>query len=108
MERDFDGLVRQGDVTLVPVKGVEPKGEARASKAGLVILLEGEATGHHHSLVADKAEVIDAAEGIFVRIMEVVELTHQEHGAVTLAPGLYELRLDMDYVPGELPRRVLD
>ena len=108
---DLSRLQRQGDVTLVPVVGdLKLTGERRRPVGDRLILVSGEATGHHHSLVADRAEIVEdeAARRVFVRIMETTTLEHQTHAPITLEPGLYVFLPDLDYVPGELPRQVLD
>ena len=40
------GLIRQGDLLLVPVEGLDP--DARRFRSGRLVLAEGEATGHAH------------------------------------------------------------
>ena len=99
--------VRQGDVLLVPVE-VMPEGKRLKGEAGRLILARGEATGHHHSVAVADVEAVETAEGIFLRIMRATPLEHQEHGALTLEPGIVKVVRQREHQPGELPRRVLD
>ena len=49
----------------------------------------GEATGHHHQLVAEREAVkVDMDRGIF-ELMEKAILTHEEHNPIELEAGLY-------------------
>lgn len=100
-------MYRQGDILIVPVAEA-PEGPRQASEHGRLILARGEVTGHHHSVACEAAEVIDAAEGVFLRIMAATELEHQEHGSIVLAPGTYRVVRQREYQPGELPRQVAD
>ena len=57
----------------------------------------GEATGHHHQLVAEKeAIVVDMDKGIF-ELMEQAILTHEEHKPISLEPGLYRFGIINEY-----------
>jgi len=101
-------MFRQGDLLLVAVPEA-PEGQRVQPEQGRLILARGEVTGHHHSVAVADAELVDAgAEGIFLRIMAPTPLEHQEHGAITLAPGDYRVTRQREYQPGELPRQVAD
>ena len=111
------GLIRQGDVLLVPVNGVP--GGVRLGSRGGVVLAEGEATGHAH-VIADRrarlARPTDRPPGsprVEVSYLVVdgpgpVELTHEEHDLLLVPPGVYEVRRQREYVPRRRPRRVAD
>lgn len=85
------GLIRQGDVLLVPVAGVVPP--AGATGQSEVVLAVGEATGHAHRLAA--AEVYDwSVDGQrYVRVGgdSPGALAHEEHDPIpapVVAPGV--------------------
>lgn len=103
------GMYRQGDLLLIRVDAV-PEGRRVEAEHGRLILARGEVTGHHHSVAVADAELIDGSEGVFLRIMAATGtgLEHQEHATVTLEPGVYEVRRQVEYEPGELPRQVAD
>lgn len=100
-------MFRQGDILLVAVPEA-PEGERVKAECGRLILARGEVTGHHHSVAVQDAELIDTAEGVFLRIMAATPLVHQEHRAITLPPGDYRVGRQREYQPGELPRQVAD
>jgi len=88
--------IRQGDVLLTP--STIPAGATRLKELRPLAL--GEATGHHHSLVADpgldladQVEMYELNGETFVRIKsEATSLVHQEHKAhPSLAPGDYKV-----------------
>jgi hypothetical protein len=98
---------RQGDVLLVRVDEA-PGGERIEAEDGRLVLARGEATGHHHSVATSGAELISAAEGVFLRIMSVTPLEHPEHDSIVLEPGIYRVVRQREYEPGALPRQVVD
>lgn len=83
--------LQQGDVLILKVddmpKGLKP---VQASARGFVIA-EGEVTGHAHTLAADAVEAmfVDDAGVIYAQLKKQVDLVHEEHGPVTLDPGIY-------------------
>ena len=98
-------MFRQGDVLLVPVASA-PDGRPIEPEDGRLVLARGEATGHHHSVAVVDGELIDTAEGVFLTIMAATPLVHQEHGAITLEPGVYRVVRQREYVPGAIDRLV--
>ena len=98
-------MFRQGDVLLVPVAEM-PRGRPIEPEGGRLLLARGEATGHHHSVAVDDGELVDTAEGVFLRIMAPTPLEHQEHAAITLQPGVYRVLRQREYVPGAIDRMV--
>jgi hypothetical protein len=102
---------RQGDVLLIRVDGLfATKGRKVSREDGRVVLAHGEATGHAHAIEAEHADLYEAADG--KRLLEVlgepVTLDHEEHGTLTLDPGVYEVRRQREYIPQAPPRRVRD
>ena len=101
-------IYRQGDVLLVKV--TKPKGlKKQQAKNGRHILAYGEATGHHHSVLAEEAELLLDKDGeMFLQAMsDAVALEHQEHATLTLPKGTYKVIRQREYHPLEL-RRVAD
>jgi len=100
-------IIRQGDVLLVRVKDL-PKNATGRLKDGDVILAYGEVTGHAHRIKEfDKVRMWDAGAERFLQVMETVGLSHEEHTAIEIPPGLYKLPSQVEYTPAEL-RRVAD
>ncbi len=99
-------VFRQGDVLLDQVDDV-PSGVGEATVVapdeGRVILAYGEATGHYHAVPAAAGELLEVAttERVdrYLRIRSRTRLTHQEHRAIDLEPGVYRVRIQSEYVP---------
>ena len=95
------GLLRQGDVLLIPVDRV-PNDVSVAQSASRLILAEGEATGHAHAVVADNAELVESPDGTLYLIVGgdcEAALVHEEHDTIPLWPGTFEVRRQREYVP---------
>ncbi len=95
------GLLRQGDVLLIPVDRV-PKDVSVAESASRLVLAEGEATGHAHAVLADEAQLAEALDGslyLLVGGQGSPALVHEEHDTIPLSPGSYEVRRQREYVP---------
>ena len=101
-------LYRQGDLLIRPVPSI-PAGLAKADH---LVLAEGEATGHLHAIADDNAalyepeivttEQADELRAWFLLVQDApVELTHPEHGTITLPPGSYEVLRQRTYTPQE-------
>ena len=99
---------RQGDVLLVRIpETLVRQGrqrlriDERARVDGRLILAYGEATGHAHAIDCPTAELLDANDGRrFLRTPEGCRLTHEEHDAIDLDPGWYEVIRQREYDPG--------
>lgn len=101
-------MARQGDVLIERVAEIPAEAKAQADIRGRVILAYGEVTGHAHSLAATDAVRFGPSEDAFwLRVDKATDVTHQEHAAITLAPGNYRVRRQREYsAAGE--RRVAD
>jgi len=123
--------IRQGDVFLQPVDRL-PEGAVEVpAERGRIVLAHGEVTGHAHA-IADHTEqraapigetaAAEIVEALIARckaklyehngdrylvVQEPVSLTHEEHTAHTIPPGVYEIPLQMEY-DAALMRRVAD
>lgn len=85
-------LVHQhGDVLLFRV-GV-PEGAVRRPREerGLV-LAEGEATGHAHTITDDGCALLEHDGRVFLAVEKPVTLRHEEHKPQVVQPGEYEVR----------------
>lgn len=95
---------RQGDVLIVPVKSI-PK-DAKP-ETGRVILAHGEATGHAHEIKTRGAKLFESAGRRFLTLTKTSILEHQEHSAIELPEGCYEVVRQVEYFPEEI-RNVAD
>jgi hypothetical protein len=101
-----NAIYRQGDVLIRRIQSL-PKQMAQPRLTG--ILAYGEVTGHAHK-VEDlaQAEVLEIGNGLYLRVGEEgVRVVHEEHGAITLPPGNYEVEIQREYTP-EAIRNVAD
>ncbi len=105
------GLIRQGDVLLVPVRSIPEGAAPRARDNGRVILAYGEVTGHAHAIadtIDDPAcELLATGDATYLRVDRVSQLVHEEHSAAKLAPGAYRVVRQREYQPDQI-RQVAD
>jgi hypothetical protein len=107
------GLIRQGDLLLVPVADLPE--DARVIRRGRLVLARGEATGHAHVVEDDRAFLHDlgwawAGDEVYLSVVgdAPVSLVHEEHDTLVVSPGVYEVRRQREYAPRERFRRVSD
>jgi len=100
--------IRQGDVFLERIEKL-PEGEQKTVgvEGSRLILVRGEATGHHHSVAARNAILMLIGTEMFLRVIRQTKLKHQEHGPITLPPGDYAVKRQREYEPEGL-RNVAD
>lgn len=92
-------MVRQGDVLLVKVAEM-PRGVERHDNGGRCLVREGEATGHAHVIEGAVEEYRSALDERFYAVLEEGGvLTHDEHSAIALEPGLYRLQPQSEWTP---------
>lgn len=83
---------QQGDVIVKVVNGVKGK------KLNHLTLAEGEATGHHHTITKGEATLYEHEGTMFLHVeSDTAELSHQEHGMITLPKGDYEVNRVQEY-----------
>lgn len=99
---------RQGDVLVTPVQTIPASAKPVASRKRIV-LAEGEATGHCHAIDYKAKQMKVFAEGneLYLRVMEPVVLTHQEHAPATIEPGDYLVKRQVEVWLDEV-RQVAD
>ena len=90
-------LYRQGDVLIeritTPVTGTPIPAEH-----GRLILMRGEATGHHHSVAAEVATLsLDEGGVMYLTIEELTAVEHQEHAPIPLDLGVYRVTRQREY-----------
>lgn len=87
---------QQGDVVLTKL-GQMPAGEQKRISRTRCVLAEGEHTGHAHILEEEEAELIQIGEQMLLKLGKAATVTHQEHGPVTLEPGIWEVGRVQEY-----------
>ncbi len=103
-------IFRQGDVLIRKVAKIPEGLRPVPLEGGRVILAHGEVTGHAHAVVGEVqllAADLEEMEQRFLRVEREAQVVHEEHGTITLAPGLYEVGRQVEYSPEEI-RTVAD
>lgn len=94
---------RQGDVLLVQVQALPPEHEAVPRESGRIVLAHGEATGHTHAIRDPAAELgqerRSARRFLLIHGGRPVDLLHEEHSTLRVAPGLYEVKRQREFDP---------
>ena len=103
---------RQGDLYFMKVNDFNKTNYTkREIKNNKLIRAYGETTGHHHSISLldyPDVELFENKDGdMLLNVPNVAVLTHQEHTAIPLMPGKYEVYIQEEYDP-EGMRRVQD
>ena len=100
--------VRQGDVLVTPVTEI-PSDARKATGRGSIVVAEGEMTGHAHRIrkPGRKVERFDRNGDMFLKVAEPTTVEHEEHGAVTLEPGVYIVQRQVEVWLDEV-RQVAD
>jgi len=118
-------MYRQGDVLIVPIKGIDvSKLEKVEREDGEVVLAHGEATGHRHRISVPFADLYERPDGpptVGERILhvrkvsaragevsrQIAELLHEEHSTIEIPAGTYRVIRQIEYSPEEI-RMVAD
>ncbi|MFI6277745.1 hypothetical protein [Streptomyces sp. NPDC050988] len=95
---------RQGDVLVVAVDELPLQMLPVPREDGLVVLAHGEVTGHRHAIAEPHAELLappgDDDETRFLRIVGAsARLVHEEHAAIILPGGVYQVIRQREYNP---------
>ena len=87
--------LRQGDVLLLPVADC-PEGHLLQH----LTLAEGEVTGHRHRISQGQAELYERDGVLYLKVLSnQAQLTHEEHQAVTIPQGNWQVRIQREYEP---------
>jgi len=95
---------RQGDVLPVQIDHPSKTGREIWPEASRVVLARGESTGHAHTIQAIDRRVRfyeGAGDHGYLLLTEISRLEHEEHGAIVLEPGWYEVHRQREYDPAE-------
>jgi len=98
------GQLRQGDVLLRPVDQM-PASAVRVDVTGepdWTVVATGEHTGHRHALPARDAQLFATPSRRYLRVLHRTYLGHDEHIAIPVEPGVYEIVLQRTYIPGAI------
>ena len=104
-------IFRQGDVLIRTIDAI-PVGAKDVTPKDRIVLAYGEVTGHAHAIAPDEARefsLADAAGAVrrFLNVVSLATVRHEEHAAIPLPPGAYEIVIQREYHPEEI-RTVAD
>ncbi len=104
-------LYIQGDVLIRPITAI-PTGATPVKNKGRIVLAYGEVTGHAHAVAVKEAReftLADAGAAVrrFLSVASGATVRHEEHAAITLPAGAYEIVQQKEYHP-EAIRNVED
>lgn len=92
---------RQGDVMLIRVAKA-PKTAKKQAVKDRIVLAYGEVTGHAHAIHdLDQAELLveEKNKTSYVSAKGKLFLTHEEHDAIEIPKGVYEVRRQREFAP---------
>lgn len=101
-------MYRQGDILILAVSEDSVPEEVRAlppaarDGRGRMVLALGEATGHAHALLAPGSLLRDSdpLSPDYLHLPSGGRLAHEEHAAISLPAGWYQVIRQREYVPG--------
>ena len=99
---------RQGDVLIRRVHSIPKDAKQVPRENGRVVLAHGEVTGHAHAIAEPAAALWETKGGKhYLRIDGPATVRHEEHTAIALKPGTYEVVRQREYLPESI-RNVAD
>ncbi len=93
----------QGDVAIISIPENQLPKELNFKKFPPegVVVAEGEVTGHKHTIVAEKENLIEIAQdgrGYYLKVNNgSAVITHQEHKPITIEQGIYFIGRQWEY-----------
>lgn len=98
---------RQGDVMMLGVAEIPPDAK-QVKRDGRIVLAVGTSKGQAHAIEDAHVELFDRNGTMYLRIAKKeAKLVHDEHRVLKIAPGLYEVRRQLEHTP-EAARVVFD
>lgn len=117
------GMIRQGDVLLIPVDSATATGATEPAPADArgVVLAEGETSGHHHAVVGRSVKLMRFRDGRSDRLLEIGGASGAElrvigggsggvdrHTPISLSPGKFIVRVQRAWDSSARARHVQD
>jgi hypothetical protein len=103
-------LYRSGDVLLLESDELPKDAKEEGSP---VILAQGTVTGHSHKLTPNRSNIKNIAKRFksgardYVQVLTPCRIIHEEHKAVPVPKGIYEVRIQQEFDPAGM-RNVAD
>lgn len=91
-------LFQQGDILLQQIPALPQGAQAKQRSPGRIVLAEGEVTGHAHAIEeAEGVQLYTMDQLLYLVVDHEVTVTHEEHGAVMLPAGTYQVGIVQEY-----------
>lgn len=98
---------QQGDVNLRKLAAL-PDGTQKILARKRLVVAHGE-SGHSHVLEDDEAELMEIGGRMLLSLTKQATLVHEEHKAITLSPGIWEIGRVQEYDWfSKMKRQVMD
>jgi len=98
---------QQGDVNGRKLSSM-PEGKQRLIARKTLVVAHGE-SGHSHAIEDDEAELIEIGGRMLLSLTKEATLKHEEHKAITLSPGIWEIGRVQEYDWfSKMQRQVID
>lgn len=107
MKTKIKSTFQQGDVLGRKLDKL-PDGEQQIIARKRLVVAHGE-SGHSHVIEDNEAELIQIGERMLLKLTKQATLKHEEHGPLTLPPGIWEIGRvkEYDYFQ-HMARQVID
>ncbi|WP_448600512.1 hypothetical protein [Thermoleptolyngbya sp.] len=102
--------IRQGDVILIYVESSvsaqqRPAPLDQAQRLNHLTLAEGEVTGHRHRIAEGEAELYERSGTLYLYVRSAsARLVHEEHQPIDVSRGVWQVRIQREYVGSEHPQ----
>lgn len=95
-------IQRQGDVLLIPAERPKAKTSPIPCEAERIVLAHGEVTGHAHVIESGDVDFVLNVLTLerYIHARKPVVVQHEEHTALQLPAGWYEVRIQREYERG--------
>ena len=102
-------MFRQGDILFIRVQQApHSKGKVVERENGRIVVAEGEVTGHSHAITTPDVEMYEKANIRWLVAPQEFVVSHEEHEAIKMPPGVWRVVYQREYAPERPPYRVLD
>ena len=102
--------LQHGDVLIKGIGKIPEGVKAVLPENDRWVIAKGEATGHNHTIVADKKAILyELKDELYLEVLEPVTIVHEEHKPLPIPEGIYQIGRvqEYDYL-AEMSRPVVD
>jgi hypothetical protein len=101
--------IQHGDVLISKVNKLPDGAQKVSRKKGVIVVMDGEVTGHRHTIADKGAVMYEIKEDLYLKVTEPITITHDEHKPLPIPPGIYQIGKVREYdYYSEMERKVID